>query len=107
MQWTPERIEALRRKIVDERKPSQVVAAELTREFGFRVTRNSVMGKADRLGLQFAQARPRRPAASLPAVMAIRDFQCRWIEDGDYCARPTVHSQSWCAEHRARAWLRR
>src|SRR5262245_60658206 len=109
MQWTPERVEALRRKIIDERKPSQIVAAELTREFGYRVTRNAVMGKAVRESLPFAHARGKyrsRPALAAQ-TLKVGMFECRYIEGDHYCGRPTVHAGSWCAEHRARVWLRR
>jgi hypothetical protein len=102
--WTSDRIDALRRKIVDERKPSNIVAQELTREFGFVVSRSAVMGKVFRLGLQVANARPKRqPKPS--AVMAVRDFECRWIENNEFCGRPTVHARSWCEEHRRRVFL--
>ena len=47
--WTDQRINALRR-LIDAGLSGLQIAAELSREFDYRVTRNMVIGKASRLG---------------------------------------------------------
>lgn len=98
MGWGPETESELRRLWDEGRTASQIARA-------IGVTRNAVIGKARRLGLDprpspivwSPKPQPARGAGTFPV--------CQWIEaeptcdDTCKCRRPTVAGSPYCAEH--------
>ncbi len=96
--WTPE----LRAKL-SELWRAGFSASEIATELGRGFSRNSIIGKAHRMGLS------QRKRDSLPAreVMLVSFKQCQWPE-GDpqdmknfhYCGQSTMgHGKSYCQKH--------
>ena len=97
-------------------KKTADVAAELTRRFNRQFTRNSVIGRAKRLGLQrkrqsdfikidkkYREMPPEAPQADGQGVPLLnaKDCHCRYMlpRAGHYvCGAPIVY-QSWCEQH--------
>ena len=126
--WTAARTEHLIRLWTDGWS-----ATECAKTLGCGLTRNSVIGKINRLGLvgvsrRFTsphpgsaaalppspkpRPRPKPPAPPLAAqfVLGILDLQpddCRWPSDEGppytFCARPKVEGSAYCADHNFRA----
>lgn len=115
MDWTEERISRLR-DLWDEGLSTRAIAAALA------VTKNAIVGKSYRLGLerrcpsnrpgsaprpQDASSKP--PARSAHPVLTLRTGVCRWPL-GDprtsgfrFCLDPTDGGATYCAVHRAAA----
>lgn len=96
MSWTEERIEKLK-KLWGSGK----TAAEIAEELG-DVTRNAVIGKANRLGLSTKSA----PAAAKPRKKVIPPHRaCQWPighpgEEGfHFCGDEAVQNKPYCLKH--------
>lgn len=112
MLWTNETVDVLR-AMWAEGASSRKIAERL----GGSATRNSVIGKAYRLGL-FKPAKPvKRPAEApgrqLASMLHLTERMCRWpighpgqVEFG-YCGRPVAAGRPYCAEHCVRAYAPR
>lgn len=99
MTWTRERIAALRTLWTAGRTAAQIAAT-----LG-GLTRNAVIGKANRLSLPALSAAP----LIYPGTIDLAAHHCRWPE-GDpkkpgfhFCGRPMDRTSSYCAHHHARA----
>jgi hypothetical protein len=118
--WTPERDEQLRQHVADRRSATE--AATL-----IGVTRNSAIGRASRIGLQFKSEKPQtlnfsmrhtRPktapkpvpvsAPDAPpsldlSIEALSDATCRYPEGNaapySYCGQATRPSSPYCQHH--------
>ena len=97
MSWTDERIETLK-KLWGSGK----TAAEIAEELG-GVTRNAVIGKANRLGLSNKSSTAAAPKAKKKKVPAHK--ACQWPighpgEAGfHFCEEECVHSKPYCLKH--------
>lgn len=113
IEWTEARCAELRRRWA---------AGDSARVIGAALggSKNAVVGKARRLGLE---RRPSPIRAPLPEVVKPRRLggaagpvtrgwggvgkatDCQWIEGGAFCGRPLAPGRgSWCAEHRERVY---
>jgi len=101
--WTPERIEALTRLWEEG-----VTTAEIGRRIG--VTKNAVIGKVHRIGLQ-----PRVVKEVPPPRRNVFDFVgsvCMWPighpsdDDFHFCGGRPIESKPYCAQHAAIAYIR-
>ena len=97
MSWTEERIEKLR-KLWGSGK----TAAEIAEELG-DVTRNAVIGKANRLGLSAKSTPAAAPKPKKKVIPAHR--ACQWPighpgEPGfHFCGEESVPSKPYCLKH--------
>ncbi|WP_169566138.1 GcrA family cell cycle regulator [Sneathiella limimaris] len=97
MSWTEERIEKLK-----SLWGSGKTAAEIAEELG-GVTRNAVIGKANRLGLSNKSSTTAAPKAKKKAVPAHR--ACQWPighpgePDFHFCGDESVPSKPYCLKH--------
>ncbi len=111
MTWTPARVEELTR-LWGRGLSAREIAAQLG-----GVTRNAVIGKANRLNLQRGVAEPDPPpAVSQPSVLPlpeVKGWMCRWQidEPGRFglhiCGRTAQPGRRYCAEHLTQAYLMR
>ena len=101
--WTPERIEALVRLWEEG-----VTTAEIGRRIG--VTKNAVIGKVHRIGLQ-----PRVVKELPPPRRNVFDFTgsvCMWPighpndDDFHFCGGRPIDGKPYCAQHAAIAYIR-
>ena len=111
--WTPERVETLRR-LWTARQTGQ----EIAQFFGDGATRCGVIGKARRLGLEDRRKPPPSPHAEwhkseiVTAVLTNRS-SCAWpIGDPKqpefhFCGQPTVRKKPYCEVHCAVSYGRR
>ncbi len=90
--------------------PASLIASHLT-SIGYPSTKNTVIGRANRLrrdGANVAKKRTGRKAAPAPRPAPSAQEGCRFIEghptgqDSDYCNATRVLGSPYCAEHRAR-----
>lgn len=125
--WTPDHVETLR-QLWDKGLSCSHIAAQL----GDWATRNSVIGKARRIGLPMRRAghliRPRKDAPDKPTaespdvatpipmaarrgVIELEPDQCRWPigdprnADFHFCDQPRTLGQPYCEPHCRRAFL--
>ena len=128
--WPPNDIELLTRRW-GEGMSATLIAEELNQR-RHRVglySRNSVLGKAHRLGLDkrpspIIKAGEKAPyskrhnhvrltkAKALPKPVKLNPaHECRWITTSDrpwvFCGQPCVQGYSYCPEHKDRAYLAR
>jgi GcrA cell cycle regulator len=97
MSWTEERIETLKKLWGSK------TAAEIAEELG-GVTRNAVIGKANRLGLSASSstsaAAPKAKKKAIPSHKA-----CQWPEghpneaDFHFCGDEAIPSKPYCLKH--------
>jgi GcrA cell cycle regulator len=132
--WNEKATERLKALWPDKNLRATDIAKILTEEYGHRLTRNAVIGRAFRIGLPDKPAngfnrspipresRPVRLANPLPPEPEIEIIgiepvelvrgQCAWPvgdpkEPGfKYCGRPVLGSGPYCACHQEKAWLR-
>ena len=127
--WTDERVEQLKKLVTEEQSATQIAAA-----FGNIFTRNAIIGKAGRLGLQLMGKHPfhkpglsafaprRKPALPPPPpevpsskrcqLLDLRFGQCRFpygdVVPFEFCGERTyADGASWCAEHSRIVYQRR
>lgn len=119
MAWTDDRIARLK-----ELWKKGLSASQIAGELG-GVTRNAVIGKAHRLGLQSrpspvkgdasrakkpAPAAPRKPEKKRVTLLDLTDRMCKWPighpgePDFHFCGRPAAPGMPYCAEHCAAAY---
>jgi hypothetical protein len=88
--WPDEAIEMLR-KMAAERETLSATARAMSQRFGRRITNNSVIGKASRLGIHFnsgsalnTKGRPPKtpPAKAVPSLSRIMDRPSEPVEPG-------------------------
>ena len=114
--WTPEREERLRELWAAGKTATEIAAA-----IGDPVTRNAVIGKAHRLGLEGRDSPIRREPqigrtdeAGRRRDILLGDVDrdgCRFATGAHerlhlFCNAPSIPGQSWCEEHRARVFDR-
>lgn len=118
MIWTDAAVTSLRELLADPSRPSAAVIAACMRDEGYDITRNSIIGKAKRLGLTLPFVHPpRKPTAIKPAAvspagpplnLSLNDLEphhCRWpYGDGPFvfCGHPKDEG-SYCAYHARQA----
>ncbi len=101
--WTEERI-ALLRELWSEKRPARDIAAAI----GGGVSRNAVIGKANRLGLSESVADPAKTVALYPDNP--KRGLCQWplgdpaTDDFKYCGAHVYLQQSYCLEHCGQAY---
>jgi GcrA cell cycle regulator len=109
MEWSKTRVEALKRMWA-EGTSARMIAESL----GGGATRNSVIGKAYRLGLSKPSPSP-RPAPRLPerplaGILNLTERMCRWPSGHPgqagfgFCGEPVAPGRPYCAEHCSRAY---
>lgn len=89
-----------------------------TSEIGRRLgtTKNAVVGKAHRMGLNKRQSpiRKKVPKVEKPKIIRLRELRsgmCSWphgepgTPDFQFCGKPIVPSKPYCAEHCAMAYV--
>ena len=100
-EWTDERVQKLRDMWTDGMSASQIA-----NELG-GVTRNAVIGKAHRLGLQKRPSPIKRQGVS---ILDLKDRMCRWPnghpgETGfHFCGKTTVQGMPYCNDHCLQAY---
>ncbi len=110
MTWTPEKITDLKR-LWDEGLSTAVIGSQLD------ITKNSVVGKARRLGLAPRPSPIRRREVpeelKVVAIVARGTGGCQWPfgdpghDNFHFCGQsPIVAGKPYCAEHCARAYVR-
>jgi GcrA cell cycle regulator len=93
------------------------IARVMSNMYGMTFTKNSVVGKASRLGLPRREPAIKPPKPEQPAPVTIYDLEwgmCKWplAQESDsppyfYCGKPTDDlGCSWCEDHRKRVWTR-
>lgn len=101
--WDSKSIEILEKMWGRNMDPEDIASAIGT-------SRNSVTGKATRLGLP-----PRRSKGAGPtekknkglSIMQLERHHCRYIiEDGSYCGKDRISGSSYCAHHHKRCTTR-
>jgi hypothetical protein len=116
MIWTPERDAVV---IAGYLRDGPKAVAEL-----LGMTKNAVIGRANRLGLQDKARSPIKPGiakqqrvrlavATRIAAEGIAPRSCRWIESNDrpypddpFCGAPVQPGTSWCPEHHERVFTK-
>lgn len=120
MAWTEEKIEHLK-QLWDKGLPASQIASEL----GEGVTRNAVIGKAHRLGLQSRPSpvkgeTPKASAAEAPkrkkkvkgkvSLLDLTERMCKWPighpgePDFHFCGVPSAAGLPYCEKHCAEAY---
>jgi GcrA cell cycle regulator len=106
MFWTPERVDELKRLWLEG-----LPMAEIGRRLG--ITKNAVVGKAFRMGLQRRPSVKPREEPDLPRVVEFSQSTCVWPvgHPGDasfhFCGERAVPGKPYCTEHVARAYVAR
>ena len=108
-EWTPENIAKLK-----EHWQSGMSARDIAQKLG-GVTRNAVIGKANRLGISVSsEAKPRKKILKkiIPVVEAPNRKKCQW-PFGDpseknfyFCEKPAFETRPYCKEHCMLAYRR-
>ena len=117
--WTARAVSILREEW-KKGTASWEIAHLLFTETGLRATKNSVLGKAHRLGLQthalfpLKRAAPvqtiKQPPASGVPFAETTNRQCMWIEKDAKdnpvmcCGKKTALGQPWCPDHYSRCY---
>jgi len=102
MDWTEDRVSMLRDMWTDGKSASQIAEA-----LG-GISRNAVIGKAHRLGLQKRPSPIKRSAGA--TILTLTERMCRWPvghpgdEDFHFCGKKTAPGMPYCAEHCAIAY---
>ena len=102
--WTEERMELLRSLWGAGRTASEI--AEIIGE----VSRNSVIGKAHRLGLSGRPSPIKKKTSRGATILALTARMCKWPvgdpkhQDFHFCGRPAQLGMPYCAEHAAIAY---
>jgi GcrA cell cycle regulator len=112
MEWSKERVEILKRMWA-EGASARLIAEAL----GGDATRNSVIGKAYRLGLSKPSKPPKRasepPNRPLASILNLTERMCRWPSGHPgqagfgFCGKPVAPGRPYCAEHCAKAYAPR
>jgi GcrA cell cycle regulator len=118
MEWTDRKIDILR-----ERVAAGIKSADIAREF--RTTRNSIIGKAHRLGLSWgvkakeerevtppkvrvrSKPKPKPRPYRMRSLMELAPDDCRFIPGHEmhgriFCAKPVKAGSPYCEEHTER-----
>lgn len=86
--------------------PASLIASHLT-SIGYPSTKNTIIGRANRLRLGGAAVKRTGRKPSVPRLVPVSADGCRFIEgtprglDLDYCNAPRVERSAYCAAHRA------
>jgi|AACY02.16.fsa_nt_gi Uncharacterized protein conserved in bacteria len=102
MQWTEERVGMLK-KLWKQGKS----AREIAEIMGGGLTRNAVIGKANRIGLRAAAARPKQAQDPENTGQG-----CQWpighpgAQDFHFCGAPREQGRPYCSPHCAVAYRR-
>ena len=109
-EWTPESIAKLK-----ELWQSGVSARTIAQKMGGAVTRNAVIGKANRLGISVSSdAKPRKKLVKkIDATLdAPTRKKCQWPfgdpadKNFHFCEKPTFEARPYCKEHCMLAYRR-
>lgn len=102
MDWTDERVSMLRDMWMAGKSASQIADA-----LG-GISRNAVIGKAHRLGLQKRPSPIKRSAGA--TILTLTERMCRWPighpgdEDFHFCGKKTASGLPYCVDHCAVAY---
>ncbi len=107
MQWNDELIDGLKKLWNDG-----LSASEIGRALG--ISKNAVVGKAHRLGLESRPSPIKRTAPPVPVkakVIAFSGRSCCWpigdprMPDFHFCTANAVPGKPYCSEHAAQAYI--
>ena len=105
MVWTEAMMDTLK-LLWSEGKP----ASEIAEILGQDISRNSVIGKAHRLGLSGRPSPIKKKSVQAPTLLTMTERMCKW-PFGDpkkpgfhFCGRGVEVSVTYCPEHRAIAY---
>ena len=101
-EWSPEKVEILKRLKIKEGLTSTVIAERLG------VSRSSVSGKLNRLGL--LNKKKKEPYPIPKTLFDLKENECRFPQgskpDYDFCAKPVSEiGDSYCEHHQGVAYL--
>jgi GcrA cell cycle regulator len=106
--WNDERV-----KMLVDLWQGGYTARQISEKLGDGVTRNAVIGKANRLGLSAAvKSNVKREERAVDAAY-MRSRTCQWPEGTPggpnfyYCGNPVDPGYPYCAEHRQEAYRRK
>ena len=105
MVWTEEMMDTLK-KYWSEGKP----ASEIAEILGQDISRNSVIGKAHRLGLSGRPSPIKKKAVQHYTLHSMTERMCKWPfgdpkkPDFHFCGQPVDVAVTYCSEHRALAY---
>jgi len=105
MQWTDERVKTLK-KLWEEGKSARQIAEVL----GNGLTRNAIIGKANRMGLRTPASRAK--AAGNPETQTTGSQGCQWptghpgTAEFHFCGAPREHGRPYCTPHCTVAYRR-
>ena len=112
MEWSEERVALLKRMWAEGAS-----ARQIAEKLGGGATRNSVIGKAYRLGLSHQSTLAKRPVMKpkrpLATIFNLTERMCRWPsghpgeEDFGFCGKPVVQGRPYCSDHCTRAYAPR
>ena len=102
MTWTDERVECLRQMWLEGKTASQIASF-------LGVSRNAVIGKAHRLGVDSRPSpiKRRKPGAT---ILELTDRMCKWPigdpRDSEFrfCGKQTISGLPYCGEHCSKAY---
>ena len=106
-EWTPERTHRLKSLWREG-----VSAREIASKIGGDLTRNAVIGKANRLGLSGGFGKTKILKKNAPAPKAPMRKKCQWPfghpdePDFHFCEKPTFPTRPYCREHCLEAYRR-
>ena len=102
--WT-ETLQARLRELWEQGLTASQIAAELS------VTRNAVIGKADRLGLSGRPSPIQRSKAPKLTLVALKERMCKWPighpgeADFHFCGGEARPNSPYCPEHHVQAYM--
>ena len=85
-------------------------ASEIAEILGQDISRNSVIGKAHRLGLSGRPSPIKKKTVQLPTLISMTERMCKWPfgdpknPDFHFCGRPVEVAITYCPEHRSLAY---
>ena len=106
-EWTEQHVDNLR-----DMWSSGATARQIAEKIGHGITRNAVIGKANRLGLSSPDPKRRRRIAPRP-VNTASEKNCQWPighpdeEDFHFCGEKTEPERPYCHTHCDQAYRRK
>ncbi len=102
-EWTPERTNRLKTLWREG-----ISARDIAYKIGGDLTRNAVIGKANRLGLSGGNGhggKTKTPTKNVPVQKTLERRKCQWPfghpdePDFHFCEKPTFQTRPYCREH--------